>query len=269
MHTRAICKTVEVRRGVAAATGGTAMTEDYPDAPLQLPPVECFPGVWFVASQTAMSIPLGLTIHFSRNMTAVLGDDGWVLLNPVRLSEAAEAQLLARGPFKHAVRLGGYHGRDDRYYVERFGVELRGVPGTQTYPDPPLRTEIVEGESLPIPGAQVVVFRDAALPEGVVLLPEHRLLVTCDSVQHYENDPLISTLGKVVMWPMGFFSPCVIGPVWLKAATPPGRSLRADFERILALEFDNLISAHGTPKIGGAKQALAANVAKLEGGRAP
>lgn len=56
---------------------------------------------------------------------------------------------------------------------------------------------------------------------------------------------------------MGFFTPCVIGPVWLKAPTPPGGSLRADFERVLALDFDHLIAGHGTPRIGGAKEALA------------
>jgi hypothetical protein len=87
--------------------------------------------------------------------------------------------------------------------------------------------------------------------------------VTCDSVQNYERDPLISTVGKIVMYPMGFFTPCVIGPIWLKAVTPPGGSVRSDFERVLALDFDHLISAHGTPKVGGAKAALARNVERL------
>jgi hypothetical protein len=70
-------------------------------------------------------------------------------------------------------------------------------------------------------------------------------------------------LAKLVMYPMGFFTPCVIGPFWLKAVTSTGGSVRADFERVLALDFDNLISAHGTLKLGGAKEALAQNVEKL------
>ena len=41
--------------------------------------------------------------------------------------------------------------------------------------------------------------------------------------------------------------------------------MRGDFERVLALDFDNLISAHGTPKLGGAKEALARNVERLPG----
>ena len=151
----------------------------------------------------------------------------------------------------------------DSYYVDRFGVAFWGVPGTQKYAEPAFSHEVSEDGAFPIPGARVVIYRQAKLAECVVCLPQHRLLVTCDSVQHYERDPLISTLGKIVMRPMGFFTPCVIGPLWLKMVTPAGGSMRADFERVLALEFDHLISGHGTPKIGGAKQALARNVARL------
>jgi hypothetical protein len=243
------------------------MAHDHPPASHHLPLRECFPGVWLASSAVSMSIPLKLTIQFSRNMVAVLGSDGWVLLNPVRLSDAAEAELLAKAPFKHAARVGTYHGRDDRYYVDRFGVEFWAVPGVHSYAEPPNTRAITEDGPFPIPGAQVVVYKNAVLAECVVCLPQHRLLVTCDSVQHYENDTLISPLGKLVMYPMGFFTPCVIGPIWLKASTPRGGSLRGDFERVLALDFDHLISGHGTPKIGGAKAALARNVERLAAGK--
>ncbi len=236
---------------------------DHPPADRHLPLQECFPDVWVARSANVMSIPLGLTITFSRNMIAVCTPDGWVLLNPVRLSEDAEAELLAKAPIKHAVRLGTYHGRDDRYYVDKFGVEFWGVRGEQTYPEPPFSHEIAEDGPFPISGARVVIFTSATRAECAVHLPQHRLLVTCDSVQHYDSDPLVSLLGKVVMYPMGFFTPCVIGPIWLKEVTPPGGSVRTDFERMLALDFDNLISAHGTPQLGGAKEALAKNVARL------
>lgn len=240
------------------------MTRDYPPAGLHLPLREIFPDVWLASSQIAMSIPLKLKIRFSRNMVAVFGPEGWVLLNPVRLSESSESELLARGPIKHAVRLGTFHGQDDRYYVERFGAEFWGVAGKQAYPEPAISQEIREEGAFPIPGAQIVIFKSATRPECVVFLPQHQLLVTCDSVQHYHRDSLISPLGNIVMRPMGFFTPCVIGPIWLKELTPPGGSLRADFERVLALDFDNLISGHGTPKISGAKKALRKNVEQLK-----
>src|SRR5262249_36985781 len=142
-------------------------------------------------------------------------------------------------------------------------AELWGVRGRYTYETPAPSREIVEGGPLPIPGARALVFARATLPECVIHLPAHRLLVTCDSVQHYENDDRISLLGRLVMYPMGFFKPCVIGPIWLKAVTPNGGSVRSDFERILALDFDSLVSGHGTPKLGGAKDALRAQVERL------
>jgi hypothetical protein len=233
---------------------------EHPPAMPHGPVRELFPGVWFAPSTVRMRWP---PLTFSRNMVVVRGERGLVALNPVRLTEAGEATLLREGPITHALRLGTYHGRDDAYYVDHLGAELWGVPGKQTYERPPLARDIVDGGPLPIPGARVLVFTRAALPECVVHLPAPRLLITCDSAQHYERDDRLSLLARVVMYPMGFFKPCVIGPIWLKAVTPQGGSVRADFERILALDFDHLVSAHGTPKLGGAKDALRAQVERL------
>lgn len=236
---------------------------DQPAAEECLPLQKCFSNVWLASRRHEMSIPLGLKIAFSRNMVAVLTPEGWVLLNPVRLSANAESELLAIAPFRHAVRLGAFHGMDDAYYVEHHGLPLWGVPGEQNYTSPAITHPISEAVELPIPGAKVLIFQQATKAECVVLLPEHRLLVTCDSVQHYENDKLISPLGRIVMYPLGFFKHCNIGRFWLKAATPVGGSLKPDFERLLKLDFDNLIAGHGTLKRGGAKAALRKHVDKL------
>lgn len=240
------------------------MNRVHPPAERHLPLREVFPRVWLASSEVTQTLPLGLKIRFGRNMVAVHSEDGWVLIDPVRLSESAERELLSRGPIRHLVRLGTYHGRDDAYYADRFGAaEFWCAPGVQSHPEPRAARAITEDGPFPIPDAKVVVFKAATRAECAVFLPQQRLLLTCDSVQNYERDPMLSPLARVVMYPMGFFSPCVIGPLWLKWTTPPGGSQRADFERILALDFDNLIGGHGTPKIGGAKAALARNVARL------
>lgn len=239
------------------------MQSPYPAADPHLPLRELFPGVWLAASQITMPVPLGMKIKFSRNMVGLLQSDGWVLVNPVRLSEAGETELLAKGPIRHAIRLGTFHGRDDAYYVERFGATFWAAHGKQDYDHPPIARNITDGGELPIPSARAIVFKGGLQAESAILLPQHKLLITCDSVQHYEKDPLVSPLGKVLMRMIGFFTPCVIGPFWLKAVTPPGGSMRPDFERILALDWDNLIAGHGTLKHGGARQALARNVEKL------
>ncbi len=242
------------------------MTDTYPAPDFHLPMREVFPDIWLVSSQIRMGIPGGLKIKFSRNMVAILSADGWVLINPVRLNPSAEVELLAKGPVRHAVRLGSFHGQDDRYYANEHGAEFWAVEGKQAYDEPEIMHPITEGGEFPVTDAKVVVFKSAKQAECVVNLPQHRLLLTCDSVQHYEKDPLISLLGRIVMRPLGFFTPCVIGPLWLKMVTPRGGSLSADFERVLEMDFDNLISAHGTPKIGGAKAALRQNVEKVFAG---
>jgi hypothetical protein len=82
----------------------------------------------------------------------------------------------------------------------------------------------------------------------------------CERSQPDRHDPvtIVATSDHEVRRPV-----TVIGPIWLKASAPPGGSLRPDFERVLALDFDNLIAGHGRPKLGGAKDALARNVARL------
>src|SRR5262249_1911372 len=175
-----------LRRPQAFPPGRGVGAHPAPGEPLPLR--EVFPDVWLAASVNRMTIPLKLTITFSRNMVAVRSPGGWVLLNPVRLSERGGAELLAKAPIRHAVRLGTFHGRADRYYVDKFGVEFWGVPGEQTYADPTFSRELTEDGPFPIPGARVVIFRHARRAECVVNLPQHGLLVTCDSVQRYDGD---------------------------------------------------------------------------------
>ena len=61
---------------------------------------------------------------------------------------------------------------------------------------------------------------------------------------------------------MGFTKrPAQIGPPWRKFMTPSGGTLREDFVRLAACEFERLIGAHGAPLTSGASAALRATVA--------
>ena len=71
-----------------------------------------------------------------------------------------------------------------------------------------------------------------------------------------------SLAARLIMPFMGFKRTTIIGPLWLKFMTPDGGSLRPDFERLLDFEFDNVISAHGGPRLGGAHTAVAQAVAR-------
>ena len=51
---------------------------------------------------------------------------------------------------------------------------------------------------------------------------------------------------------IGFPRRTIVGPVWLRLATPDGASLRSELERLLNLKFDALLAAHGTYLLEGA-----------------
>ena len=111
-------------------------------------------------------------------------------------------------------------------------------------------------------GATVVfLFKETIKGEAALLLErDGGLLITCDSVQHWMPSELMSPLVKLVTPMIGFQKPAQIGPPWRKTQTPPGGSLRGDFERLLELPFERLIGGHGGLLESAAHDALAMSV---------
>ncbi len=200
------------------------------------------------------SISLGRGIRISRNMVIVRSGTDLTLISPVRLNTEGEAALDALGTVKNIVRLGCFHGVDDSYYVERYGAAFWCQEGSDNYSNPKPDHIIAEGSPLPIDDAELFVFRMTTKPESAILLPKHSRLITVDGIQHYSDKSRCSLLARLIMPFIGFPTRTLIGPFWLKALTPDDGSLRKDFDRLLQLDFDNLISAHGTVCRGGAHQ---------------
>ncbi len=91
------------------------------------------------------------------------------------------------------------------------------------------------------------------------------LLITCDSIQNYGDYRHASWLARVMFPLLGFPKTTLVGPFWLKWMTPRGSSLEGEFRRLLELEFDQLLSAHGTLLASGAHEAVKAAVDKAFG----
>jgi len=226
-----------------------AQQNSYPPALPHDPPVEVFPDVFLVRG----SYRANWWLRFSRNMVILRHGDELTLINSVRLSEAGERQLDALGSVRHVLRLGYFHGCDDRYYVDRYGAEFWAPQGSRHEPGPVAGRLLEDGGALPIPGARVLLFAQSRHPEAVILLEQHGgLLVTCDCLQHYADHRFNSLLASIMMPLMGFPLRMIVGPVWLKVMTEKGESLQADFERIEQLNFDHLIAGHGSICQGGA-----------------
>lgn len=176
------------------------------------------------------------------------------LINSVRLDAEGEAKLDALGKVSHVMKIG-IHGMDDAYYVDRYGAQHWDAGAESSL--------LTEDAEMPIPGLRVFRFKETVGPEVALLLEKDGgLLITCDSVQHWAPHDLMSPAAKLITRVMGFQQPAQIGPPWRKRQTPPGGSLRADFERLAALLFTRLIGGHGGLLEHDAQKRLAETIAR-------
>jgi hypothetical protein len=231
---------------------------------------EIFPDIYFVTGSVQMPGPL--PVRFSRNMTIIRRDGALVLVNSLRLDDARLAALDELGKVAHVIRLAGFHGMDDPFYKERYGatvwamkdhVYAKGFDAKKIAPEagyfqPDVRMDA--NTELPLPNARLFPFTCHAGEALLLLEREGGIVVSGDALQNWkETDPYFTTLGSIMMRLMGFIKPHNVGPGWLKAARPDLRELKA----ILGLEFEHVLPVHGTPVIGGAREAYRPAIERL------
>lgn len=193
------------------------------------------------------SIKLNRFMRISRNMGIVREESEVTLINPIRLKSDTEYKLRALGEIKNIVRLGAFHGIDDAYYVEAFNAQFWSQLNGTAYKDPIIDIEIGMGGLTPVEDCEFFEFRGTTQPECALLLKrDGGVLFTCDSIQHYGDYSYNNWLAQLLMPRIGFPKTTIVGPIWLKLMTPEGRSLKEEFRRLLELNFDKLLSAHGT-----------------------
>lgn len=222
------------------------MTAPHPAPPPHRPITEFCEGLFYVTG----SFTLGPGIRFERNMIIVKEGEALTLINAVRLSDAGEAALAALGTVTHLVKLGWAHDRDDPYYMETFSPTFWAPPGVSHRVPLSVDRELTEDGELPVPGARLLRFRNGAKPEVALVLPHAGgVLITCDAVQNQVDWSRYSLMAKLMMPIIGFRRVRAgIGPPWRKAMTVKGgASLKADFERLVEMEFQHLLPGHGPP----------------------
>jgi hypothetical protein len=209
------------------------------------------------------SIRMNPILRISRNMAAVRAKGELTLINPIRLDAAGLRDLDALGQVRHVVRLGAAHGIDDPFYVDRYAAAFWSQEGGTMHPAPRIDHVLSEGGPLPFEGARLFCFRGARFPEcAIVLTAGSGVLLTCDAVQTYADFSNSNLPARLALPFVGFSKSTLIGPIWLKAATPAGGTLRDEFARLLELPFDALLAAHGTFLATGAHEAVRNAIAK-------
>jgi hypothetical protein len=203
------------------------------------------------------SIKMNAIVRFTRNMAIVRSGSELSLLNPVRMNEKGEKQLEALGKVTNVIRLGPFHGVDDPYYVEKYGAQMWAQEGGLVYIEPSIDTIITAATELPFNDAEIFEFNGLKQPECALLLKASGgLLLTCDAIQNYGNYSYNSIPARILMPFIGFPKTTLIGPIWLKMLTPEGGDLESEFRRLLQLDFDRLLSSHGTLLESGAHSAV-------------
>lgn len=205
---------------------------------------EVFSDVFFVSG--AMETVLqGMDWKFSRNMTVVRDGERLIVVNSVRLSDEGMAELDKLGKVTDVVRLGALHGRDDPYYVDRYGAEYWVMPGMEHETGLQATQTLNPEGPLPISDASLFDFRTTKIPEGILCLDRSGgILIACDALQNWLTpDEYFSDSSKELMQKMGFFTPANLGPVWVQAAEPAAD----DFARLKELSFKHALCGHGDP----------------------
>lgn len=233
----------------------------YPAAFPHDPVVKIFENVYFVHG----SIKIGPGMRMNRNMVFIKEGGELTLINPVRVSEEELMKIEAIGKISHVIRLGDFHGLDDAFYIDRYQAKFWCQAGQTTYKTPAPTNEVSATAIPPISNAEFFIFESAKFPEAALLLKEHKLLITTDSIQFWQDWSHTSAFTKLVLWLMGFRLTLLIGGPWLKRVTAQGSSLKPEFERLLKLDFNHLVAAHGGLLRNEAKPMLKAAIAKTFG----
>ncbi len=156
-----------------------------------------------------------------------------------------------RRPPRHILLTNRLHSRHSARFVKAFGCEIWcNAEGLDHFGD--------EGE---LPGLTVRGFRAGEeLPGGVRSFEVGELCADETAFWIPGPEPALAVADGVVRGARGrlaFVPDELIGD----DPDPIKRALKAAYRRLLTLDFDHLLFAHGEPWIGGAKRALAAFVA--------
>jgi len=217
---------------------------------------EVFPDLF----QVTGTITMKSVFRFSRVMTVIRHRGELTLANTIRLDEAGLAKLEGLGRITNVFKLGGLHGMDDAFYVNRYQTAYYVLEGDT--PPQGIKSQITirQETELPLPGASIFIFKTPTRPESLLRLErDGGILVACDSLQNWTApDEYTNLFTQLFMRTMGFYTPTTLGPAWRRETKPQP----SDFERLKAVDFEHVLCAHGDPVVGDARARFAPSIEK-------
>lgn len=230
--------------------------KNYAPATIQDPLVEIFKDVYLLRG----SIRIAPLLQMNRNMIVVRDGTELSIINAVRLNEDNLKILNTLGHVKNVIRLGDFHGLDDQFYIDTYQAEFWSQQAHTVYPELIPSKIINQSTNSPIHNSQFFIFESAKYPEAALLLKKQQLLITTDSVQYWSDWKYVSPLSKFFLFLMGFRLKLFIGVAWVKKVSKQKNSLKNDFSKLLELDFNSLVAAHGNVLKDTAKNELVKKV---------
>ncbi len=201
-----------------------------------------------------------MDLQHSRNMVIIRNDKQLTLINTVRLDEKGLAAMDALGEVVNIVRIGSFHGRDDGFYMDRYNAKLWALKEMKHDSGKVTDIELVPGGAIPFPRCTLFVFETSVHPEGILHVDqEGGILITCDSIKNWLSaDEFFSAETAKLYEEQGYFGPATISEVWKQACQVQS----SDIQRLKALSFRHLLSAHGDPLLNKAHEQVSKTIKK-------
>jgi hypothetical protein len=220
---------------------------------------EIFPDIFFVTG-TNITHHDNAKLQHSRNMVIIRDNGKLSLINTVRLDDKGLACLDALGEVTNVVRIGAFHGRDDVFYLGRYGAKLWALEGIIHENNRNTDVYLTSNGQMPIPNCSVFIFETSRFPEAILHISQQNgILITCDSIKNWlAPDQFFSTETAKLYQEQGFFGAASISNVWKQACNVNS----SDFRRLKTLEFRHLLSAHGAPLLNNADELVAKTISK-------
>jgi glyoxylase-like metal-dependent hydrolase (beta-lactamase superfamily II) len=160
-----------------------------------------------------------------------------VLIDPMEPADGLD-WFRERGEPEHVLLSNRHHYRDSAKFVQAFGCTVHASrPGMHEFSDGRPVEPFDFGDDLP--GGVRAHEAGAICPDDSVLhIPAHSALAVADGVINYGG--------------LGFVPEEHLGD----DAESTKRAIRESYARLLELDFDNLLLAHGDPIVGGGNDAL-------------
>lgn len=189
---------------------------------------EIVPGIWHWTARHD---------HIGADVSSYYLSSERVVLDPMSPPDGIE-WFEEHGPPEHVLLTNRHHDRHAWRLHERFGATVHCVRNGLHELEGRGPVEPFDfGDELP--GGAIVYEVDAICPdESALHFPAHRALACADGVVQYGGG-------------LGF-----VPEQYMDEPEDTKRRLREAYARLLELDFDTLLLAHGPPMVGGAKDAL-------------